>query len=484
MKTKNDIAFFCTLITVLSGCTTVNERMPIDPTWGGHTSVYEVSKSSKFIGREIDIKFGEYQVAGVGPGFTRVRDTAATGNLLVDLFFHAHEAPGITDVTATNSNTFEFSIGDVTWHADCLYRSRERVVASHVGITSANSFVRSIYQCQYSNPEFEPWTLSIDYGSGRPVEMRNGKEVLVAYSSGGELVSANGRVYDFRRQHHLGYNWMHGSQQVGAVSTRGKTQRVWLDERNSDEITNATAMASVGLIIYHWKIARGTESYRTTVPHFSDVAITPAPPKVRTHSDSNTRTLSEAVVPAVVNHVHKYLRESKRRVKRVAQPAEVTQTNEQQLITSDAKPGQAIVPPGRKVAKAKRTLTIVPPGREVSEARRAKPTVRPGRKVSNAKRTQTIVPPGREVSEATRAKPTVPPGQEVSEARRVQPTVPPVREVSNASVSSRNDSNNKRNDKAVKKAKSPAEKRPVDLPASSRRNKEVSSSVKNPQADD
>lgn len=171
-----------------------------------------------------------------------------------------------------------------------------------------------------------------------------------------------------------------------------------MDERNSDEITNATAMASVGLIIYHWKIARGTESYQTTVPHFGDVAIGPSPPKVITHSDSNARPLRESVVPAVVNHLHKYLRESKRRVRRVAKPAEGTQTNEQQLITSDAKPDQAIVPPGREVANVKRTQTVIPPGREVSEARRAKPAVPPGREVANASRTRTVVPPVRELS--------------------------------------------------------------------------------------
>lgn len=45
MKTKNDLVIFCTLITVLSGCTSVNEAMPIDSTWGGHASVYEASLS-------------------------------------------------------------------------------------------------------------------------------------------------------------------------------------------------------------------------------------------------------------------------------------------------------------------------------------------------------------------------------------------------------------------------------------------------------
>ena len=245
------------LLTLLCGCVTGNLSMQVDPSLEGHAKVFKVSRSGGFLSGRTNMSFGDYHVTRTSTGFTTITESSSAWLFWLNLGFNLG-LPELKNVAVSKTNSFELSVGDVTWHANCLFQSHERDVEWKA--VSSTLTMWSQYVCRYTRPDHEPWVLSISLGDSlRPdISMANSRHLLTAHATNGDFVMADGRVHK-TLPIHTGYTWEQGSEKPGAVSFNEKTQRIWLDVRNSDEINDAIAMANSGLLIYHWQILPSTK---------------------------------------------------------------------------------------------------------------------------------------------------------------------------------------------------------------------------------
>ncbi len=121
------------------------------------------------------------------------------------------------------------------------------------------------YICEYRYPGkgHLDWTLYVTriniHSPTMHIRMTNGKKQFFAYSTGGVYVGSDGTKLKTLRPPDVGYTWTDGGKKVGAVSTGGSDQKVWLDKRNPGTMNDALAMASASMLIYERRVAPTTE---------------------------------------------------------------------------------------------------------------------------------------------------------------------------------------------------------------------------------
>ena len=230
--------------------------LKVDPTLQSNADILQVEIPDTWGPKRTNIKFGPYQLMNTEKGITQ-RTTVSSDelNLLESIISKHPTDSSIKKMKATH--TYQFSDGGKTpWNAHCIQLKVEREVRHKNAVSMEPMHIQ--YSCEYTRAGSESWVLLIEKQKSNILEARmlgDGTE-FVAKASKGVYVKPDGTEYRGLTPVDTGFNWSEDNALVGAVSIRTKAPRVWLHKKKSAAHKNALAMASAGLLIYHWKIAR------------------------------------------------------------------------------------------------------------------------------------------------------------------------------------------------------------------------------------
>ncbi len=243
------------IIILLTGCTTLSLRMKVDPSLETNARVYEVkSPSSWSVNKKLNVSFGTYRVADANTGWRTTKTSSATEISMVDQLLGMSSSDA-TNIKGSQTLAYKFKIGDeITWDCQCVHLAEKRVT-KHKNVSSLE-ILSSRYTCHYTRADNEPWVLSVEQHDLAQIDIRmtNGEKLFRAHSTAGMYVTSDERPYKTFRPPDAGYTWTHDDNNVAAISVGEKIPRVWLDKRNPDSMNRVLAMASAGVLIYHWKI--------------------------------------------------------------------------------------------------------------------------------------------------------------------------------------------------------------------------------------
>lgn len=243
------------MVAVLAGCTTLSLQMKVDPSLETNAKVYEVTSPNVwFSDKKLHVTFGDYRVADANTGWRTTNTSSATETSLTNQLFGVSSSDA-TNIKSSQTITYKFNIGDkIAWDSHCVHLADKRVT-KHKNVSSLE-ILSSRYNCHYTAADHEPWDLSIEQNDQGQIDIRmtSGVRLFKAHSTARMYFTPEGRPYNTIRSPDAGYSWMDADNVVAAISVREKIPRIWLDKRNSDSMNLVLAMASTGLLIYHWKI--------------------------------------------------------------------------------------------------------------------------------------------------------------------------------------------------------------------------------------
>lgn len=284
---KNILAVLLTAAVLLTGCTTLELRMRVDPSLRDNANVYKVTSPDSWSpDKRLNVSFGPYRVTDLDVGWTTTRTPSKTKGLLAILLQRAGISiglstdnddddygydddtvsdPNTTSTEITESLTYAFTVNDkITWRAECHHLTEKDTFEK--GNLRSVKILSSKYYCQYTRPGATPWVLSIDrdrYSDELDIKMIGQREVFKANPSRGYYVtSSDGMTYKTFRPRDPGYTWTDaGDNNLAAVAIDIEVPKVWLGKDNPDStpyaINDILSMATTGLLIYKWKIEPG-----------------------------------------------------------------------------------------------------------------------------------------------------------------------------------------------------------------------------------
>ena len=252
---KNIFITIPIMIAVLAGCTKLSLQMRVDPSLETNAKVYEViSQNAWFTDEKLNVSFGEYWVSDANTGWRTTQTSLATETSFTNQLFGMNSSDA-TNIKSSQTITYKFNIGDnATWESKCVHLADKRVTKNKN--VSSLEILSSRYTCHYNLAEHEPWDLSVEQNDLGQIDIRmtNRVKFFRAHSTAGIYLTPDGRPYETIRPPDAGYTWLDDENVVAAISVKEKKPRIWLDKRNPDSMNRALGMASVGLLIYHWKI--------------------------------------------------------------------------------------------------------------------------------------------------------------------------------------------------------------------------------------
>jgi hypothetical protein len=283
---------------ILAGCTPAYIVVNVDPELAEHAAVYDVKRADRFwLEDQLNVSFGPYRVADMDVGWIRERTIEKKSEIRTDTsLFSVSEAErqwlGVFSVlyldphlTVTSRTLYEDRVtqkmryrfesgGFETWTARCACRASYERTETHYIVRLNKAKERNDdnpvlsgyrYACVYSSAGKDDWVLSItgEYLTKLEVSLKHGDTTYSAtLTVPGQVVAKDRpdiKPYDVLS----GYYWVANNEKRGALANYAqKIPQIWLRHDNGDETNQGLAMASTGLLFFHWIAANAAQTNR------------------------------------------------------------------------------------------------------------------------------------------------------------------------------------------------------------------------------